>query len=157
MWNEIERKFLIKNMLKLSNLESIDYERYFLYNIGNVEIRIQKKWGIYEFERKETQNILSAKKYKYEITKEEFDKLKRQTLKWIFRKSYKVSEDPKITIKIYSDRFEWLSRAEIEFSNQHSAENFKPLDWFGEEITESDLWRDSKLICLSEEEFKSLI
>jgi len=45
-------------MPDLDDLESIDYDRYFIYNQSGVEIRVQKKWDIYEFERKETQNTL---------------------------------------------------------------------------------------------------
>lgn len=157
MQKEIERKFLIKNMPKLEDLEVVDYERYFIYNQAGVEIRIQKKWDIYQFERKETQNNLSAKKLKYEITKTEFEQLKKQAPYWIFRKSYRVSKEPKISIKIYSGRYEWLNRVEVEFTSQKNAQDFVLLDWFGEEITDSSLWRDSKLVELSEQEFKGLI
>lgn len=157
MWKEIERKFLIKKMPILDDLVSVDYERYFIYNHGGVEIRVQKKWDIYEFERKQTENKISAKKLKYQITKDEFEQLKKQAAYWIFRKSYKVSEEPKITIKIYSGRFEWLSRAEVEFVSEENANSFTLPDWFGDEITDSSLGRDSRLVKLSEEEFKKLM
>ena len=157
MKNEIERKFLIKKMPSLDGLESIDYERYFIYNQAGVEIRVQKKWNIYEFERKETENPLFAKKLKYKITKTEFEQLKKQAPYWIFRKSYKISQEPNMSIKVYSDRFEWLQRVEVEFNSEEQAHSFVIPDWFGEEITDSSLGRDSQLINLSEEEFKKLI
>jgi len=101
--------------------------------------------------------ILSAKKLKYEITQTEFEQLKKQAPYWIFRKSYKISQEPNISIKVYSDRFEWLQRVEVEFNSEEQAYSFVIPDWFGEEITDSPLGRDSQLINLSEEEFKKLI
>ena len=144
-------------MPNLDDLESIDYERYFIYNQAGVEIRVQKKWDIYEFERKETQNMLFAKKLKYEITKTEFEQLKKQAPHWICRKSHKISEEPNMSIKTYSGRFQWLERVEVEFTSEEQANSFVIPDWFGEEITDSPLGRDSQLINLSEEEFKKLI
>jgi|GEM_PF-1725678 len=40
---EIERKFLIKEMPNLENLKPTYYERYFLFRSEKIEIRIQKK------------------------------------------------------------------------------------------------------------------
>ncbi len=157
MSNEIERKFLIKEMPDISNLKSLSYERYFLFRNPSVEIRIQKKGDKYEFERKTTESNLSAKKYKFELTKEEFEKLKKQSNESIIRESYKISETPEITIKIYQGKFEGLKRIEVEFSDEKEAQEFHPLEWFGKEITNSSLGRDSKLIDLSDEEIKNFL
>jgi CYTH domain-containing protein len=40
---EIERKFLIKDIPILDDIEPIRYERYFLSNFNDSEVRIQKK------------------------------------------------------------------------------------------------------------------
>lgn len=53
---EIERKFLIKEMPNLENLKPTYYERYFLFRSEKIEIRIQKKWEKFEFEKKEKQD-----------------------------------------------------------------------------------------------------
>jgi len=77
MANEIERKFLIKEMPDLSSYESVFYERYYIYKDGNIELRIQKKGEKYEIERKEIVNKLKAEKTKLMISESEFEKLKQ--------------------------------------------------------------------------------
>jgi len=157
MNQEIERKFLIERMPDLWDITCISYERYFLENNENHEIRIQKKWGKYEYEEKSSLNMLSAKKIKRQISREEFENLKKKCTNKILRDSYKISRHPDISIKIYHWIFEWLSRVEVEFDTLKNAENFSPLSWFWEEITDSPLWRDSRLIKLSQEKFQELI
>lgn len=157
MYQEIERKFLIKKLPSLTDYEAVTYERYFLFINQDIEIRIQKKWDKYEFERKETIHNLSSQKQKFEITQQEFDELKKTALSFIIRKSYHISSHPDITIKIYEWIFEGLKRVEVEFDDEPSAQAFTPPDWFWEEITQSPLWRDSKLIYLSQDEMNQLI
>lgn len=154
---EIERKFLIKELPNLSNCEIIRYERYFLFRNQNIEIRIQKKGEKYEFERKENVNSLSTKKKKFEITKEEFDEFKKGSTQAIIRKSYKISNVPNITIKIYEWKYKGLKRVEVEFENEQNAQDFNPLSWFWNEITDSILWRDSKILDLSEYEINKMM
>ena len=157
MSNEIERKFLIKKMPNLDFIEPVYYQRYFLFRNTNLEIRIQKRGGKYEFERKVTENNLSAKKLKFEITKEEYDKLKELPCEHIVRESYKISDNPEITVKVYHGKFEGLVRAEVEFEDEKEAQKFQVPEWFGEEITNSSLGRDSKLLDLSKQDIKSLL
>ncbi len=157
MGKEIERKFFAKSLPNLAWIEPISYERYFLFRNDKSEIRIQNKWGKYEFERKEKKGNLSANKQKFEITKDEFEQLKKYSKQSIIRDAYLISKNPEISIKIYHWEFEWLVRVEIEFENEDLAKKFIPLDWFWEEITNSQLWKDSKLLDLKEEEFKKLI
>ena len=146
---EIERKFLIKELPDLNIYEKISYERYFLFINENSEIRIQKKANKYEFERKENKNNLSSKKQKFEISEEEFEQLSKISKQVIIRNSYKISDKPNITIKIYEWKYKGLKRVEVEFENEQEAKLFKPLIWFGKEITDSVLWRDSRLLKLS--------
>ncbi len=157
MNKEIERKFLIKKLPDLSLLKKYSYERYFIFNKNSIEIRIQKKWEIYEFERKVKENNLSSLKQKFEISKEEFDCLKKISDKSIFRDSYIYSENPSITIKIYHKKFKWLKRVEVEFLDEESAKNFKPYTWFWKEITNLSIWKDSKLISLDKKEFNKFL
>ncbi len=154
---EIERKFLVKILPNLENLKPIRYERYFLFRSENVEIRIQKKWEKYEFERKEKQDNLEAHKQKFEITREEFERLKSFSNEAIIREAHLISQNPEISLKIYHWKFEGFKRVEIEFLSKQEALDFVPYDWFGEEITDSPCWKDSKLLDLSDEEIKNLI
>jgi adenylate cyclase len=162
---EIERKFLVKNLPNLENLKPTYYERYFLFRSEKVENRIQKKWEKYEFERwekyeferKEKQDNLEAHKQKFEISREEFERLKSFSNEAIIREAYLISQNPEISLKIYHWKFEGFKRIEIEFPSKQEALDFVPYDWFGAEITDLLCWKDSKLLDLSDEEIKNLI
>ncbi len=151
---EIERKWLAKKLPELSNFTPISYERYFLFIGEKVEIRIQKKGKKFEFERKAQISKLSREEQKFEVTKEEFETLKKKCKKSIIRESYLLEENPEISLKIYHGNYEGLIRVEVEFSSENDAKEFKPLKWFGEEITDTPLGKDKSLIKLSKDEFK---
>src|SRR3989344_4263038 len=151
---EIERKFLCTKLPDLSGHTPIHTERYYLPSLLSQEKRIQKKNNIYELEELNDNSKLSRTTDKKEIDIEEYEKLKRESVGPIIRDSYNLLDDPKITIQIYQGDFKGLIRIEVEFESEEEANSFEPLNWFGEEITESPLGRDSKLIKLSHEEFE---
>lgn len=154
---EIERKFLVKIMPDISHIKPVHYERYFIFKDNETEIRIQKKDSKYELERKIIENNLSAKKYKIDLTEKEFEKFKEISSDSINRESYHISDNPNISLKIYQGRFKGLIRVEVEFLNQKDAYNFVPLLWFGPEITDSLLAKDSNLLDLTNNEFKNIL
>ncbi|MFH1399401.1 MAG: hypothetical protein ABIG95_04805 [Candidatus Woesearchaeota archaeon] len=100
---------------------------------------------------------MTRKTEKTEISKEEFEKLKRISTKAIIRDSYLFSDNPNISIKIYHGNYEGLVRAEVEFLSEKEARAFEPLEWMGEEITESDLGKDARLVKLGKHEFRELL
>jgi CYTH domain-containing protein len=154
---EIERKFLVTTMPDLTGQEPIRYERYYLNRSDNVEERIQKKGDTYEYEKKEKVSDLEHKKETRSITQEEFESLRAGTSDAIIRDSFKVSNNPDITIKVYHGKYEGLIRAEVEFDSLESAEAFIPSEWMGKEITGTPLGKDSGLLDLSEEQFKEML
>lgn len=156
---EIERKWLL-NKVPASCREQnpIHYERHFIYSDNGVEIRIQNKGDKYEFERKTETSDLSRTGVKFEITEEEYILLKQLSIASLERQSYIVNENGcTISIKEYLGKHKGLVRAEVEFSSEQSANEFVAPSWFGEEITQSVLGKDKKLIELSEIEFKNLL
>ncbi len=157
MKSEIERKFLVKRLPKLSGLKKIHYERYFLFRNKVIEMRIQNKGNKFEFERKFGKSRLERKVIKFEITKDEFMALKKLASEAIIRDSYQISKRPDISIKVYYGRFKRLIRVEVEFKNLNEAKRFKPLSWFGNEITNSHLGRDARLLNLKNQDFKRLL
>jgi len=157
MSNEIERKFLISQMPDLSNFESVIYERYYIYRDGTIEMRVQKKGEQYEIERKEMISELRAIKTKMVISKPEFEKLKELGMEAIIREGYFTSSNPDVSIKIYHGKFEGLNKVEVEFASEEEAKAFQIPTWYGEEITDSIISRDSKLLDLSEEEIKNFL
>ncbi len=158
MKNEIERKFLVKKMpIDIQKRAPRKYERYYLEVSSDFEDRIQKVDEKYYREKKKMISELERTKEKEEITQEEFEHLKIDCEEGIVREGYEVSSNPNITIKVYKGRFEPLIRAEVEFKTAEEAESFKSLDWMSREITNSALGRDSKLIQLSDSEFRKLL
>ncbi len=154
--NEIERKFLVKKMPEVKGIKVEDQERYFL-ELGETEKRITKIDDKYVYEEKGVGNGLSAKKITGVISKGEFEKLKQIAIKSLVRKSYILSKDPEVSIKVYSGDYEGLVRAEFEFKTEKEAKNFVPPNWVGREITETEIGRDGKLARLSRDEFLKLI
>ncbi len=152
---EIERKFLVKVLPSLDAFPSTVYERYFLVIKPDYEERIQKKGEIFEKEIKRKTSELTRITEKKTISREEFEKLKETASYKISRISYFL--EPNLTIKVYLGDYEGLVRAEIEFDSEIDAKNFIPLDWMGQEITNTKLGKDSKLVKLNQKEFLSLI
>lgn len=157
MNNEIERKFYVKRMPDLTLIKPLQYERYFLQRGEGIEIRISKVDNTYKYEKKiEISNIERTRESK-EISKEEFEELKKEASESIIRERYNISDKPNIAIQVYRGRFEGLVRAEVEFESEKEALDFVPLDWMGEEMTGLPIARDSKLIDLTENEFRSYL
>ena len=154
---EIERKWLVKKIPKLSNLKYFRQERYFIFIKKDIELRVQKNGRKYELERKSKVNNLTWDSIRLIITKDEFDFFKSKSFKSIVRDVYHIESVYNTSLKIYHCDFEGLVRVEVEFLNVDEAKNYIPLKWFGKEITNSDLGHDKKLINLTEKAFLKLL
>lgn len=154
---EIERKFLIRKLPELSEIQPIAYERRFLSNNSDKQIRIQRKNDKYELETKTKINELEYRKTKKEISEKEFLELSAKCSKTIIRDSYLISVAPEISVKIYHGDYEGLIRAEIEYKNLAEIKTLKLPIWFGREITGIKLASDAELIKLSRDEFWELL
>ena len=75
MTKEIERKYLIKQMPNLKNIKPIRYERYYINDNIDNQIRAQKKDEKFELETKSKISDIEYKKEKQEITEQEYDSL----------------------------------------------------------------------------------
>lgn len=157
MSKEIERKYLIKQMPDLNNIKPIRYERYYIRDNVDNQVRVQKKDEKFELETKAKINDIEYKKEKQEITEQEFLKLIKECKTVIIRDSYLINENPNITIKIYHGKYEGLIRAEIEFNNEYEYNNFKIPKWFGKDISDTQLGMDAKLIKLDREMFLKIL
>lgn len=147
---EIERKWIVKTLPPITDQTPLLYERHFLFNANGIEIRIQKKGDVFEFERKVEVSDLTREGQKFTISPAEFESLKKHSIGSIIRESFVIDD---ISVKVYKGLFSGLIRAEVEFNNEHEAQEFIPPVWFGEEITHSVLGKDKKLMMISETEF----
>ena len=157
MTKEIERKYLIKQMPNLKNIKPIRYERYYINDNIDNQIRAQKKDEKFELETKSKISDIEYKKEKQEITEQEFLKLIKNCKKVIIRDSYLINENPNITIKIYHETYKGLVRAEVELSNEDEYRNFEIPEWFGKDITNTELGMDAKLIKLDRANFLEIL
>lgn len=157
MSKEIERKYLIKQMPNLKNIKPVRYERYYINDNIDNQIRVQKKDEKFELETKTKINDIEYKKEKKEITEQEFLNLIKDCKKVIIRDSYLINEKINITIKIYHGIYKGLIRAEIEFNNEYEYSNFEIPKWFGKDITNTELGMDVRLIKLDRESFLEIL
>lgn len=154
---ELERKFLINYLPNLDGYIVTRYERYYLDDDLNNQVRIQKKNNNYELEKKIKISDKEYKKIKTDISSEDYYNLIKNSTKVIIRDSYNLSDDPNISIKIYHGNYEGLSRVEVEFKSLEEYNSFVIPAWFGKEITNTKLGLDVKLISLSRIEFLQLL
>ena len=157
MGKEIERKYLIKQMPNLKNIKPIRYERYYINDNIDNQIRVQRKDDKFILETKTKISDIEYKKEKQEITEQEFFKLIKDCKKVIIRDSYLINEKPNITIKIYNGIYQGLIRAEIEFNNEYEYSNFEIPEWLGKDITNTELGMDAGLIKLDREDFLEIL
>ena len=157
MTKEIERKYLIKQMPNLKNIKPIRYERYYINDNIDNQIRVQKKADKFILETKTKISDMEYKKEKQEIIEKEFLKLIKDCKKVIIRDSYLINEKPNITIKIYQGTYKGLIRAEVEFNNEYEYNNFEIPEWFGKDITNTELGMDARLIKLDREDFLEIL
>ena len=157
MSKEIERKYLIKQMPNLKNIKPIRYERYYINDNIDNQIRVQKKADKFIIETKTKVSDIEYKKEKQEITEQEFLKLIKDCKRLIIRDSYLINEKPNITIKIYHGIYKGLIRAEVEFNNEYEYSKFEIPEWFGKDITNTELGMVARLIKLDRESFLEIL
>lgn len=157
MYHEIDRKFLIQEMPRLTGRRSVLHERYFLQHGDLVEERIQKVGDIFEYEIKTAMSPKERTREKRVITEKEFIRLKEKASKVILRENFLLSKKPRISINRYLGEYKGFTFAEVEFDTREDSESFMPLSWMGTEITNSPLGRDSWLLGLDREHFLKVL
>lgn len=158
MEQEIERKWWVKTMPDFTGLSPLQDARYYLYADDTVSLRFQQRGERFELERMERVGELTRKQDKLAIGSAEFEALKKVAKGPLVRDSYLLRPaDPQITLKVYRGLFEGLLRIEVEFTSLEQAKGFTIPEWFGDEMTESPLSFDSKLVNMTRDEFQALL
>ena len=140
---EIERKFLVKELPDLANIEPLRYERYYLRVEKGVEERIQKTNEHYTYEKKVAVDELTRSTELKHISEKEFEELKAKSGKAILRDSYSLS--PNLSIKIYHGEYEGLVMAEVEFPSEEVAVEYEGPEWFDDEVTFDSRYQNNNL------------
>ncbi len=150
MIRRLTKRFIVGSIEGLNLSSPYRYERYYINN----NLRIQKKNDVYE---KEELDGINEVILKVSINEAEFDDLKNIAYKKIIRDSYLYLDDDRVSIKCYYEDYEGLNKVEVKFESEDDMNNYHPLSWMGEEITETPLAFDKDLGKLSKEDFLSIL
>ena len=144
---EIERKFLVKELPKgFKNCKRhyitqgylhSDEKEYRIRCIDNLKYILTEKWG----------KGISRKEEEYEISKKEYlellEKVEGNVIKKI-RILYPLA-DKMAEIDFFFGNLKGLKTVEVEFDSIEEANAFKVPDWFGEEVTGDDRYKNYNL------------
>lgn len=148
MSHEIERKFLVKELP--ADLENYPHNEimqgYLIVTDNDIEVRIRKKGDKY-FETVKAGSGLVRKESEKEITNEAFwNHWPLTEGKRVEKVRYDIEyEDVLIELDIYSGGLEGLAVAEVEFDSEEESGHFTPPDWFGEEVTHDERYKNKNL------------
>ncbi|MEW4414024.1 CYTH domain-containing protein [Clostridium sp. AN503] len=144
---EIERKYLVQS-------PPADYETWPFHQIEqaylNTEpvIRIRREDESFYMTYK-SKGLLAREEYNLPLTKAAYDHLlpKADGIILTKKRYLKPIDGTELTIEldIFSGAYEGLMLAEVEFPSLEAAENFTPPDWFGEDVTLSGKYQNSRL------------
>ena len=143
---EIERKYLVKSLP--DNLES--YEQKHIaqgYLCTNPVLRIRRSNDEY-FLTYKGQGLMAREEHEFPISEEAFEHLLRKTDGVVISKiRYLIPLDDKHTaeLDIFQGVHAPLCLVEVEFESMEEAENFVAPEWFGEDVTNSGEYHNSRL------------
>jgi CYTH domain-containing protein len=146
---EIERKFLIKEKIDLSNLKYDDITQGYI--TVDPEVRVRKKGEKYYLTSKSEGNLARDEKEK-EISAETYYSLMQDRNGGIVEKRRYYLPYGKYIIEIdkYCSHLDGLIVAEVEFETEDEANLFAPPKWFGPEVTYDKRFKNKNLASATE-------
>ena len=141
---EIERKFLLGETPDLTNTAYTEISQGYLSY--EPEIRIRKDASKFYITKKSEGN-LTREEEEIEITSELYNILSDLIDgKEIKKTRYYVSIDKYIAeVNFYHEELEGFSMIEVEFPNEEEANSFSIPNWFGEEVTHLEEYKNKNL------------
>ena len=143
---EIERKYLIHTLPE--NLENYPHriiEQGYLSTEPVVRIRRDNDEYILTYKSK---GLMVREEYNLPLTKDSYMHLREKIDgRLIIKKRYLIPLSNELTIEldIFGVDLAPLMLAEVEFPNETSANSFTPPKWFGEDVTFSGEYHNSRL------------
>lgn len=144
---EIERKYLITDPLP-------GYEAYPYHSIEQgylctePVVRVRKEDDTYYLTYK-SKGLLAREEYNLPLTREAYDHLIEKADGTILtKKRYLIPIDSTgltIEFDVFEGRYQGLMLAEVEFETEEEANVFIPPEWFGEDVTFSGEYQNSRL------------
>lgn len=141
---EIERKFLLGETPDLTNTAYTEISQGYLSY--EPEIRIRKDASKFYITKKSEGN-LTREEEEIEITSELYNILSDLIDGREIKKTrYYVSIDKYIAeVNFYHEELEGFSMIEVEFPNEEEANSFSIPNWFGEEVTHLEEYKNKNL------------
>ena len=143
---EIERKYLIDRLPEnLEQYECKHIEQGYL-NTDPV-VRIRKSNDKYTLTYKGA-GLMCREEYNLPLTKESYEHMRPKADGILISKTrYLIPEKDGLTIEldVFDAPYEGLYLAEVEFSSEEQALSYNPPVWFGEDVTSSGKYHNSRL------------
>ena len=145
---EIERKYLIdeKNLpADLESCRSVLIEQGYLCRKPVVRIRRQDDDYILTYK---SGGLMAREEYNLPLGAEGYAHLKEKIDgKLISKRRYLIPMENGLTIEldVFDIPYEGLYLAEVEFSSEEQALSYNPPAWFGEDVTNSGKYHNSRL------------
>ena len=143
---EIERKYLIHTLPEnLENYPNRIIEQGYLSTEPVVRIRRDNDEYILTYKSK---GLMVREEYNLPLTKDSYMHLREKIDgRLIIKKRYLIPLSNELTIEldIFGGDLAPLMLAEVEFPNETSANSFTPPKWFGEDVTFSGEYYNSRL------------
>ena len=145
---EIERKFLIKQIPKdCTSFPCRQIEQAYLNTDPVVRVRRDNEDYYLTYKGK---GLLSREEYNLPLNKEAYEHLLSKADGIILTKKrymipVPVNEHLTIELDVFEGHYNGLILAEVEFSTEEEAKAFNPPSWFGEDVTFSGEYHNSRL------------
>ena len=145
---EIERKYLVKQVPEnLASYPFHEIEQGYLCTEPVVRIRRQDEEYYLTYKSK---GLMIREEYNLPLTKDAYFHLREKIDgRLISKRRYLIPLDPyTIELDVFHSPKDDLILAEVEFPSKEDALTFTPPDWFGEDVTNSSLYHNSRLSTL---------
>ena len=155
---EIERKYFVKHIPDpLDQYASYEIEQAYLCTNPVVRVRRQDDRYILTYKGA---GLLSREEYNLPLTEEGYSHLlKKADGNVITKRRYKIPLTECLTaeLDIFEGSFEGLKTVEVEFESIDEANAFIAPDWFGQDVTMTGSFQNSRLSRLSKKEIQSML
>lgn len=144
---EIERKFKINSLPPdCLSFPSVQIEQAYLCT--DPVVRIRREGDIFYLTYK-SKGLLAREEYNLPLTEEAYTHLlAKADGRILTKRRFRIpieGTDLTIELDVFSGDYEGLVLAEVEFSSEEEALSFTPPSWFGEDVTFSGEYQNSRL------------
>ena len=143
---EIERKYLIRQLPFSPESYPFHLIQQAYLNTDPV-IRIRREDNSYYLTYK-SKGLMTREEYNLPLTKESYKHMRPKADGILISKTrYLIPEKGGLTIEldVFDVPYEGLYLAEVEFSSEEQALSYNPPAWFGEDVTNSGKYHNSRL------------